>query len=912
VSGVSEFGIFESAVATEFDEPARLRRKAENAQSAYREIVRRVGGFLSHAKGREDFLSRVALVQPEITDIQARYRLSERETGKIMRAVAEYAEKVNEPVDTDDDHNPGIAVPWGRETISNGQPRHDKTEDVQLEHVARRRTAKDDPSHGTPSGVTADPIPGDDYDSTYCANCGGELSPAGTNYTHNRNNSVLCHPQSSGKGPTNSSVKKGRDRRTADWYGGDNSYDPVSGLDIGDVVQTTQYAGDNQLPPNSMGTIVQTDGQDALVDFDTGGEQQIPIQDLERLGSRRKTAAWAWDPDANSYRSSSNEFRCQCGGKISGVGQHRCQCGRTYNMSAVFNASKKANGGMPMYLCREVDTTDKLVLANRRQAGGAFDDDAWNDAWSNPVPQSALDFWAQPNDRPTFGPSQTISNPFETDDPPLDDDAAGQAQQQPGLIDKLKNVWHELTDDPMSHDNWVNASRQAADGESGTHGPYKIQQDGSQYKLVNSLGETKTTGSYDDCRQMQKALYANQPEAQEQAKQDKQSNIKKAGLLDYVANPELITNCIQAAKMVVEGMGAFAQSPNSAEAFLNAPSTVEAVADMAHTSGLEIESYLAEHWDDLLGVFENVHTLLESTGHMGARKQADENVYPPEKKDDESVKDCFANPGPEPKGVTNDSDADRTAGVRVARQLRANSGLWPIVNDKDLTKNWQALMGIVTDPSQVLALENPDFQQLIADLYDELCMRNLNQPDPSNNARLGPMMQGGDPVGQATQQMAIPGQAGGLNPTNPQPSPTALAYRKGYRLGLKGLQPLLDEPVEVMAGWVLGLNQRMAVEDPYANRSTVYDGSEPAIPGVPVSRDDLVPNRDVQDPTEEMRDDYADRADQLNQEGQDDPDAANHPEDFKPKGGPSYENRNVNVLGSVYARADLPVFAQKK
>jgi hypothetical protein len=54
----------------------------------------------------------------------------------------------------------------------------------------------------------------------------------------------------------------------------------------------------------------------------------------------------------------------------------------------------------------------------------------------------------------------------------------------------------------------------------GVHGPYDIEKDGDEWKVVNALGETKGThGSKAEAREQQKALYVNIPKAREQAEE---------------------------------------------------------------------------------------------------------------------------------------------------------------------------------------------------------------------------------------------------------------------------------------------------------------------------------------------------------------------------------------------------------
>ena len=58
--------------------------------------------------------------------------------------------------------------------------------------------------------------------------------------------------------------------------------------------------------------------------------------------------------------------------------------------------------------------------------------------------------------------------------------------------------------------------------EAEIHAPYRIEEDGDGYKVVNDLGETKGThDTYDEARQHQKALYANVEGAPEMAERKK-------------------------------------------------------------------------------------------------------------------------------------------------------------------------------------------------------------------------------------------------------------------------------------------------------------------------------------------------------------------------------------------------------
>ena len=68
------------------------------------------------------------------------------------------------------------------------------------------------------------------------------------------------------------------------------------------------------------------------------------------------------------------------------------------------------------------------------------------------------------------------------------------------------------------------APKQAREGEEGVHGPYRIEESGGGFDVVNDLGESKGHHeTRDQAREQQKALYVNIPEAQEQAKADEKS-----------------------------------------------------------------------------------------------------------------------------------------------------------------------------------------------------------------------------------------------------------------------------------------------------------------------------------------------------------------------------------------------------
>lgn len=176
-------------------------------------------------------------------------------------------------------------------------------------------------------------------------------------------------------------------------------------------------------------------------------------------------------------------------------------------------------------------------------------------------------------------------------------------------------------------------------------------------------------------------------------------------------------------------------------------------------------------------------------------------------------------------------------------------------------------MGIILDPTQVGALEHEMFQQLIQDLYNEICRRGLNTP----------MQDMQDPVGGAN--LVAPGQQ------IPAPSPTAIAYRKmGYNAALAGVSPALDEPLECFQGWVVGLNRKIA--DSYQDRKTDYKGSEPVTPNSPPpNNDSLTPttNPNITDPTSGERADYARDADKREQVGKSDDETVPHQGDFEPE-----------------------------
>jgi len=79
--------------------------------------------------------------------------------------------------------------------------------------------------------------------------------------------------------------------------------------------------------------------------------------------------------------------------------------------------------------------------------------------------------------------------------------------------------------------NYQSAIHTAPGG--GAHGPYRIEDSGGSYRVVNDNGETKGThDTYDEAREQQKALYVNVPEAQEQAKQDEKSKSSRRRLVD--------------------------------------------------------------------------------------------------------------------------------------------------------------------------------------------------------------------------------------------------------------------------------------------------------------------------------------------------------------------------------------------
>ena len=110
---------------------------------------------------------------------------------------------------------------------------------------------------------------------------------------------------------------------------------------------------------------------------------------------------------------------------------------------------------------------------------------------------------------------------------------------------------------------------------------------------------------------------------------------------------------------------------------------------------------------------------------------------------------------------------------------------------------------------------------------------------------------------------------------------TADGRRMGYNAALAGVAPSFEEPMECFQGYVLGLNQKIA--DSYSERSTEYEGSEPVRPGEPVNNDSLIPGQTISDPTPSQRRDFADDADDRNEQGESDKETANHVEDFEPK-----------------------------
>lgn len=67
-----------------------------------------------------------------------------------------------------------------------------------------------------------------------------------------------------------------------------------------------------------------------------------------------------------------------------------------------------------------------------------------------------------------------------------------------------------------------------------THAPYRIQESGDGYKVVNDIGETKGThDTYDEAREHQKALYVNVEGAPEQAERKSSSMRKGAPFAGY-------------------------------------------------------------------------------------------------------------------------------------------------------------------------------------------------------------------------------------------------------------------------------------------------------------------------------------------------------------------------------------------
>ena len=75
------------------------------------------------------------------------------------------------------------------------------------------------------------------------------------------------------------------------------------------------------------------------------------------------------------------------------------------------------------------------------------------------------------------------------------------------------------------------APKEAREGEEGVHGPYRIEESGGGFDVVNDLGESKGHHeTREQAREQQKALYVNIPEAQEQAKKSNLDNFgdKKA------------------------------------------------------------------------------------------------------------------------------------------------------------------------------------------------------------------------------------------------------------------------------------------------------------------------------------------------------------------------------------------------
>jgi len=111
-------------------------------------------------------------------------------------------------------------------------------------------------------------------------------------------------------------------------------------------------------------------------------ETQDPF-DPRLIGAGRKQASfftrrvpgWKWDDHLSGYISKeARNFTCSCGESVGSPSYKTCKCGKIWNVYAIGDTHHLASDTADMYIAREIEVRDNVIMANRKLAGAHPDD----------------------------------------------------------------------------------------------------------------------------------------------------------------------------------------------------------------------------------------------------------------------------------------------------------------------------------------------------------------------------------------------------------------------------------------------------------------------------------------------------------------------------------------------------------
>jgi hypothetical protein len=89
-----------------------------------------------------------------------------------------------------------------------------------------------------------------------------------------------------------------------------------------------------------------------------------------------KVAGWNWDSHLAAYIADSgvDRFTCKCGKKFRTPDYHQCKCGNVYNAYIIGTGGDRHEAKAEKLLCRQIETSSDMIVANRKNALYAYDD----------------------------------------------------------------------------------------------------------------------------------------------------------------------------------------------------------------------------------------------------------------------------------------------------------------------------------------------------------------------------------------------------------------------------------------------------------------------------------------------------------------------------------------------------------